>query len=269
MPVTVGLAGYAHHVERRTVDGLSFLVAEGMEREGFLVAFSERAGGVSGAPFDSLNLGYATGDRGEHVRENRDRLVRALGIPPFAIGKQAHGSHLVRVGEKAAGAGFQGPPSPLGEADVLAVSRPQLPVAVLVADCVPLALASPDQGLIAAVHAGWRGLAAGVVPNTLSAFEQPGRVLAAIGPSIGPCHYEVGDDVAAAVGRGSEAGVRTERRDGRLFLDLSGTVARILRALGVRTIDRSDVCTACEPQRFFSHRRDGETGRQSLVALRL
>jgi YfiH family protein len=238
-----------------------------MERRGFLVAFSERAGGVSEAPFDTLNLGYATGDRPEHVRENRDRLVRALGIPPFAIGMQAHGSSVVRVGEKRAGAGFEGPPSPLGEADVLAVSRSQLPVAVLAADCVPLALASPDHGLLVAVHAGWRGMAASVVESALQAFERPDRILAAIGPSIGSCHYEVGEDVALTVASGSEAGAVTERRDGRLFLDLSGSVARVLRAAGVRRIESADVCTAHEPKRFFSHRRGGQTGRQGMVAL--
>ena len=240
-----------------------------MEREGFLVAYSERSGGVSEAPFDALNLGYATGDRPKHVRENRDRLVGALGIAPFAIGKQAHGSHVVRVGEERAGAGFEGPPSPLGEADVLAVSLPHVPVALLVADCVPLALASPDEGLLVAVHAGWRGLADGVVETALSTFERPGRVMAAIGPSIGPCHYEVGDDVAVAVTAGSNAEAVTERRDGRLFLDLAGTVERILRDAGVSRIETSGVCTACEPQRYFSHRRDRETGRQGMVALRV
>jgi YfiH family protein len=263
------LAGYALRVERRTLDhGVTVLVATELERAGFVVAFSERTGGVSEPPFDSLNLGYATGDRAEHVRENRDRVVRALGIPPFAIGKQAHGSQIVRVGQRRAGAGFDGPLSPLGDADILAVSRSQLPVAVLVADCVPLALASPDQGVLLAVHAGWRGIVAGVVEKALSAFDLPGQVLAAIGPSIGPCHYEVGEDVALAVATSSRTGAVTDRRDGRLFLDLPGTVARVLRAAGVLSIERSEVCTACEGERFFSHRRDGETGRQAMVTLR-
>jgi polyphenol oxidase len=250
-------------------DGLAFLVPEEMERAGFLVAYSERTGGVSEAPFDALNLGYATGDRPERVRENRDRVVRALGIPPFAIGKQAHGTSAVRVEEERAGAGFEGPPSPLGEADILTVSRPGVPVALLVADCVPLALASQEEGLLVAVHAGWQGMAAGVIAAALSAFDEPERVLAAIGPSIGPCHYEVGGDVARAVATGSRVEAVTERRDGRLFLDLPGTVARVLRATGVTSIERSDLCTACERPRFFSHRRDVETGRQGMVAVRL
>jgi YfiH family protein len=244
------------------------LVAEGMERAGFLVAYTERTGGVSEAPFDALNLGYATGDRAERVRENRDRVVRALGIPPFAIGKQAHGTSAVRVEEERAGAGFDGPPSPLGDADILSVSQPGVPVALLVADCVPLALASPDEGLLVAVHAGWRGMAAGIIEAALSSFDEPERVLAAIGPSIGSCHYEVGEDVARAVATGSPAAAVTERRDARLFLDLPGTVSRVLRGAGVSSIETSDLCTACERPRFFSHRRDAETGRQGMVAAR-
>jgi YfiH family protein len=257
-------------VERRELDGgAAVLVPAGLESLGFLVVYSERTGGVSEGPFDSLNLGYATGDRPEHVRENRDRLTRSLEVPPFAAAHQVHGAGVARVGEKRAGAGFEGPPSPLGQADALAVSRPQVPVAVLVADCVPLALASPEEGLLVAVHAGWRGLAAGVVGQALRSFDRPGRVLAAIGPSIGPCHYEVGEDVALAVAAGSDAGAVTERRDGGLFLDLPGTVARVLRAAGVRKIERAEECTVDEPARFFSHRRDGETGRQAMVAVRL
>lgn len=93
-------------------------------------------------------------------------------------------------------------------------------------------------------------------------------VHAAIGPAIGPCHYEVGEDVARAVGEGSSVGAVTDRRDGRLFLDLAATASRALRAAGIETIDHAEVCTACEEDRFFSHRRDGVTGRQALVAVR-
>jgi YfiH family protein len=263
------LERYAHRVERRTLDhGVTVLVPTELERVGFFVAYSERIGGVSQPPFDSLNLGYATGDRPEHVRENRDRLVQALGVPTFAVAKQGHGANVLRVGDTRVGAGFGGPPSPLGEADALAVSRPGLAVAVLVGDCVPVALASPERGVLVGVHAGWRGMAADILGRALAAVEGPG-VLAAIGPCIGPCHYEVGEDVALAVSAGSETGAVTDRRDGRLFLDLPGTVARVLGAAGVRSIEMADVCTACQAERFFSHRRDGETGRQSMVALRI
>jgi polyphenol oxidase len=261
------LAGYAHRVERRTVDGVTFLVPTELEERGFLVTFSERTGGASEPPFDSLNIGYATGDRPEHVRENRNRLTRAVGVPPFAAAHQVHGATVVRVGEQRAGAGFEGPPSPLGRADVLVVSHPGIPVAVLVADCVPVALASPDRGMLALVHAGWRGLANDVVGHAVASFDRGGMV-AAIGPSIGPCHYEVGEDVATAVAAGSAVGALTERRDGKLFLDLPGTITRVLHSAGVREIETAGVCTACHPKRFFSHRRDGVTGRQAMVAWR-
>jgi hypothetical protein len=111
-------------------------------------------------------------------------------------------------------------------------------------------------------------MAADVVGHALRSFDRLGGVFASIGPAIGPCHYEVAEDVALAVAAGSESGAVTDRREGKLFLDLPGTVAGVLRAAGVRRIERAEVCTACRPERFFSHRRDGETGRQSMVALR-
>jgi polyphenol oxidase len=254
-------------VERRPLgDGLVALVSPPLERRGVLAAFTERTGGASPPPFDSLNLGLRTGDHSGRVMANRRRLVAALGIGPFAIGEQVHGARLARVGRRRAGAGFLRAAEAVAAADALAVTRSRRPVAVLAADCVPLVLAS--DGLVVAVHAGWRGLAAGIVDRAVSAFQ--GRMSsAAVGPAIGPCHYEVGEDVAAAVEAGSSEGALVERRGGRLFLDLRGTVARVLREAGLRSVDVSEECTACQAGRFFSHRRDGETGRQAAVAMRL
>lgn len=254
---------------RHLNDGTHVLVAPALEDRGFLAACSERESGVSRPPFATLNLAFHTGDDPGSVRRNRRHVIEALGIPPPAFLRQAHGARLVRVGEKRAGAGFEDPDDHAGEADVATATRPRLPMAILTADCLPIALASPSEGRLVLVHAGWRGLAAGVIEAGLRAFERPSGVLAAIGPAIGPCHYEVGEDVALAVAAGSTEGARTERRDGRLFLDLPGTAARVLRGGGVRTIDRAEECTACEESRFFSHRRDGQTGRQALVGMRL
>lgn len=255
-------------MERRALtDGLHALVPEGLEARGVLAAFTERDGGVSRAPYDSLNLALHTGDRPSDVRTNRERAVSALGLERFAAAEQVHGSAVVRLGQTRASRGWDEPP--IEGADALAVTRPGLAVAVLVADCLPIALVSPGEDLLVAVHAGWRGLAAGVIDAALGSFERPGGVHAAIGPAIGPCHYEVGEDVALAVAAGSAAGAVTERRDGGLFLDLPATASRVLRAAGVRRIDRTDLCTACEEDRFFSYRRDGVTGRQALVAVRL
>jgi YfiH family protein len=140
-------------------------------------------------------------------------------------------------------------------------------LAVLVADCVPVALASRDEKTLAVVHAGWRGLVAGVVTTAVSAFARPASIRAAIGPCIGSDHYEVGEDVAAFVAEaaGHQAVVH---RDGAWFADLAAAVASVLSRRGVEVVDRAGLCTACLQDAFYSHRRDGRTGRQALVAVR-
>jgi YfiH family protein len=255
-------------MERRELgSGAYGMVSAALEARGFLAVFTERTGGVSPAPYDTLNLGLQTGDASERVMQNRRRLMGGLDVAPFAAGEQVHGARLARVGPTQAGAGFEDDGSAIGGVDALSVSRRDLPVAVLVADCVPIALGSPEEHLLVVVHAGWRGMAAGILARAVSEFERASGVLAAVGPAIGPCHYEVDDDVALAVASGSEAGAVTERRNGRRYVDLPGTAARSLRASGVRRIEVSGLCTACLPDRFFSHRRDGVAGRQALLAV--
>jgi YfiH family protein len=245
------------------------LVSTTLEQAGFLAAFTERTGGVSSPPFDTLNCSLATADDPANGRENRARVIEGLGIPPFATGYQVHGTKLVRVGAKRRGAGFEDPQTRVPEADGLFTKSPGLPLAVLAADCLPLILASPREGMVAVVHAGWRGLAAGILPRAVEVFEHPQEVRAVVGPAIGPDHYEVGEDVALAVASASEAGAVTVRRGSSLRLDLPASARAALKALGVRRIELAEVCTACEPKRFFSHRRDGTTGRQAAVAMRL
>jgi YfiH family protein len=216
------------------------------------VVFSTRAGGVSEGPYASLNLGLLTGDDRASVRENRRRLLMAAGAHPERASwpRQVHGKGVV----KANGTG--------AEADAIWTDERQRPLIVVTADCVPLALARLDgTPAIALVHVGWKGLVAGVVAAARAALG--GRhVAAAVGPGIGPCCYEVQEDVAgpvrAAFGLGLVRGTR---------LDLPGAVERALRGAGVARVDRLDSCTACDPERFFSHRRDrGLTGRQGAVA---
>ncbi|MGH2675254.1 MAG: polyphenol oxidase family protein [Actinomycetota bacterium] len=242
------------------------LVAPRLERRGVLAAFTERGGGVSDPPFHSLNLGFRTGDDLQRVRRNRHRMVEALGIPPFSTARHVHGTELVRVTKVGAGAGFEDPATALGEADAVATDLPGLPVAVLVADCLPIVLVADD--LLVLVHAGWRGLAAGILATAASELGDPSAASAAIGPAIGPCHYEVGPEVVDAVDRGSPGGAVVERRDGRMALDLEATASRALAASGVSDIEVMGGCTACQPERFFSHRRDGRTGRHVMVAMR-
>lgn len=256
-------------MDRRVLEGgIHVLVPDRLEADGFLVAFTERAGGVSEDAFRSLNLGLRCGDDPARALENRRRVCGAVGMPPFALVRQIHGTRIVRAGRKRIGAGFEDPSTALGSADAITTSSRGVALAVLAADCVPVVLADPAAGRLAVVHAGWRGVAEGVLRSAVGCFSNPAEVRAAVGPAIGPDHYEVGEDVAGAVSAASPGGAVTRPSGSRILLDLPATVARILGALGVRSIDREEVCTACEPERFFSHRRDGITGRQALVAMR-
>lgn len=256
-------------MDRRQLDGgITVLVPERLESEGFLVAFTERGGGVSSDRFHSLNLGLRCGDDPGNALENRWRVCRAIGMPPFSLARQVHGARVLVADREPPGAGFEDPSAALGDADAIITSASAVPVAVLTADCVPVALAHPRTGRLAVVHAGWRGVANGVIQEAVGCFEKPAEVRAAVGPAVGPDHYEVGEDVAGAVSAASAVGAVTTREHSRLLLNLAATVARILRELGVRAIEVEEVCTACEPDRFFSHRRDGITGRQALLAMR-
>jgi len=129
--------------------------------------------------------------------------------------------------------------------------------------------ASAAEDRIAIAHAGWRGLAAGIVGVVAGLFERGSDVRVALGPAIGPDHCVVGADVALAVAAGTQAGAVTERRNGTTRLDLAGTIRAELRALGIRRVDDTGLCTACESGRFFSFRRDEVTGRQAGVAVKL
>jgi YfiH family protein len=253
---------------RALAEGIHALVPEGLESAGFVVAFTERSGGVSEDPFHSLNLGLRCGDDPARALENRRRLCGAVGIPPFALVRQVHGDRVVRAGRSRVGAGFEDPSTALGSADAIVTSARRVPLAVLTADCVPVVLADPTTGRFAVVHAGWRGVARGILGSAVDRFPDPSKLLAAVGPAIGPDHYPVGEDVAEAVSAASPRGAVTSRSDSRILLDLPATVTRILGDAGIRAIDTAEACTACEPERFFSHRRDGVTGRQAVVAMR-
>jgi polyphenol oxidase len=257
-------------LERRAVEGLRVVVAADCEADGFLVAFTERHPGGSSSPFDTLNLSLAVGDDRERVGQNRDALCHAFGIDGFAVGQQVHGAGIARVEPESSDAGFRDHGAAFPATDALVTDARGVGVAVLVADCVPVALASPATGRVAVVHAGWRGTAARVMQRTLDAFGETSDIRAAIGPAIGPDHYEVGSGVIDALGGVGPVRVAERTAAGRCRVDLPGTVEAILEDRGVRRIERSFDCTACLADRFFSHRRDGRrTGRQALVAMRL
>jgi YfiH family protein len=236
------------------VDSALFLIARSLPvRHGFTI----RSGGVSEGKRASLDLGPAT-DAGADVHENRTRLARAAGLAPerLALAEQVHGTAVVRAS-----------PGALPEADALWTDAPGAWIGIRTADCVPVLLCSEDGARVAAVHSGWRGTVARIaevaVGTLARAGTPPGALRAAIGPSIGVCCYEVGEDLAV---RFLEAfGDDVVRRDGaRPRLDLRRAVRRTLVAAGVPEEAIEDVpgCNACEPARFFSHRRDrGGTGR--------
>ena len=218
------------------------------------VVFSTREGGVSEGPFTSLNLGRATADEPERVNENRRRLCAEIGAQPdaLAMNYQHHSADVLRARPGCRDA----------HGDGIWTDERGLPLLALAADCLPIALARANGSgpALALLHAGWRGLLEGIVAAGVSALG--GRaVAAALGPAIGPCCYEVGEDVADRFRRAFGFGLYRERR-----LDLWTAAERALRVAGCVRVDRIDLCTACSPARFFSHRRDeGLTGRQGVI----
>jgi YfiH family protein len=215
------------------------------------VAFSTRRGGVSSGPYESLNLGLLTDDEPDNVEENRRRLCAAIGADPerLAMNRQVHAATVNR-----AAAGERGK-----EGDGLWTDVPGVPMLKLTADCLPVALARQNgRPALALLHAGRLGLLEGILETGVAALG--GKVAAAVGPGIGPCCYEVGDEIADAYrGRFGAAAVRGRN------LDLWTVTEQILRDAGVTSVERLDVCTSCNAE-FFSHRRDGGvTGRQGVI----
>lgn len=210
-------------MEWREADGVEWLEAS---LPGARVAFSTRTGG--------------------DVKESRVPLANALGLSPdrIAIARQVHGAELALNGGSA---------GEIVAADGHVITEPGRAALVFVADCLPVALTGP--GGVAMLHCGWRGLAAGIVARGAAAVD---ATAAAIGPGIGPCCYEVGDEVLAAF-----AGLGPGIASGRM-LDLSEVAGRLLREAGVERVEAAGLCTSCEQARFFSYRRDaGRTGRQA------
>lgn len=231
---------------------------------GVEVAFTSRAGGVSSGPFRSLNLGALTADDAANVAENRRRAVSAAGGDGTAatMAWQVHGADVREVdGRPAPGRFLEPGVESFPKSDGLATSMPGRPLVLLTADCLPIAIARPDGRRLALLHAGWRGLAAGIVERGVAAVGD--GAAAAVGPGAGPCCYEVGDDVADVLrGRFGDDVVR----DGRADLWLAAR--RALEGAGVADVEVAGECTICGGERYFSHRRDrGTTGRQGVVGV--
>jgi purine-nucleoside/S-methyl-5'-thioadenosine phosphorylase / adenosine deaminase len=227
-----------------------------IELPGARAVFSTRRGGHSSGPYESLNLGWLTDDDPRAVARNRAALREELNAPPLSFVHQVHGAEVRRI--------MHGTPQPRERprVDGQATDQSDVALAALVADCLPIALAAPGQ--VAMLHAGWRGLAIGMVAAGVRAMREMGgngELSAAIGPGAGPCCYEAGEDVHEPFAAIAEA------HHGR-NLDLKAVARRQLRDAGVTTIADIGICTICsDPGLLFSHRRDrGLTGRQAGVA---
>jgi YfiH family protein len=221
--------------------------------------FSTRRGGVSDGPFASLNLGRLTADDPANVDVNRDRLAAAIGGPRerFLYGRQVHGATVRRATEP------PGDGRSHGEEDGQATALAGHPALVFVADCLPVLLAA--DGAVAAIHAGWRGIAAGVLAEGVAALRDvggTGPVTALIGPGARGCCYEVGEEVHAVF-------AARDARRGERNLDLAAIVRAELAETGAAAVHDVGLCTMCWFGLFFSHRRDGGvTGRQAGVVWR-
>ena len=262
-------------LECREVEGraLPLLVSPVIPRE-CAHGFTTRAGGVSPPPYDTFNLGFSWGDQRDNVLENRRRLRAWLGAERLFLVRQVHGPVAVVVRE-----GDTPEQVAVHEADALVTAVPGHALGAMSADCVPLLLADPRTGACAAAHAGWRGVVAGVATAAVQALarahgSRPADVRVAMGPSIGPCCFEVGEEVVDAFRalRAGDDGVVIERPGRKPHINLRRSLALELQAAGLDTahIDGGGECTKCDPQgRFYSYRRDNtRTGQHLAVIVR-
>lgn len=246
--------------------------------DGISHGISTRHGGVSPDPYATLNVGLSTGDSEENVLENRRRFVQALGVAlqDVAVGRLSHGSEItvvrgdsdrrVRPVRTQVTSGQR-----VFHSDAAISDRPGEHVFLTFADCVPIVFADLRRGVVGAAHAGWRGTALGIAPAVVRSMQvefgsHPRDIVVGIGPSIGPCCYEVGTEVLT-VFRGNGSFPVSRVAGGRIWLDLWATNERQLREVGIAptSIENPRICTSCHVSRFFSHRAEGgKTGRFAL-----
>lgn len=219
-----------------------------------------RMGGVSQAPWDTLNLGSHVGDSTEDVNRNRAILCECLGIDIASVGwlNQVHGTDVVDL-----------PAAGLVRADASTTWSRGNVCAVLTADCLPVLFCDPATGQVAAAHAGWRGLADGVLEQVVARFGNPAGVLAWLGPAIGPDRFEVGPEVREAFllddPLAADAFAASPSREGHYLADICQLARQRLATAGVLQVYGGEFCTVTDQQRFFSYRRDGQTGRMASL----
>ena len=256
-------------VEARFINNIELLMADNISADH---AFTTRHGGVSKAPFDSLNLGLHRGDDDDCVAENRRRLAAALGFDPqkLVLTHQTH-SDIVRPVTSRDAVGFDHRLYP--ESDAIITNEPGVALWIFTADCTPILLEDPVTGAVGAVHAGWRGTASAIVSKTVEKMCSlygcdPKNIRAAIGPNIGFCCFETDGDVPKAMverfGQGAMPFIRQQGE--KYYVNLKELNALALRQVGVENIAISDACTVCQCDRFWSHRvTKGVRGSQGAI----
>lgn len=256
-------------IRTKTLNNIELLVADNI---GAVHGFTTRHGGVSPAPFDSLNLGLHRGDKDENVAENRRRLANALGfdMEKLVLTHQTH-SDIVRVVTSADAVGFDHRLYP--QSDAIITNEPGVALWVFTADCTPILLQDPVTGAVGAVHAGWRGTASAIVAKTvekmcLTFHCDPKNIRAAIGPNIGFCCFETDRDVPQAMldtfGDAAKPFIRQQGE--KYYVNLKELNALALRQVGVKDIAICDACTVCQCDRFWSHRvTKGVRGSQGAI----
>lgn len=248
------------------MSGPELMLPEWPAPAGVRAAFTLRAGGVSRPPFDTCNIAAHVGDDPQAVGENRARLRASLALPAEpAWLEQVHGQRVVDLDRQTAlGA--------LGPADAAVTRTAGRVCAIQVADCMPVLFTATDGSVVGAAHAGWRGLAGGVLEATVRAMRTaPRELLAWIGPAIGQAHFEVGEEVRTAFleGDAGAAAAFIANDRGRWQGDLASLARRRLEALGLIRIYGGGWCTYTDPLKFFSYRRDGRSGRMAALVWRL
>lgn len=241
----------------KLISGKAFICPEWPAPAKVQAVSTTRLGGTSHPPWDSLNLGDHVGDDPSAVTANRQHLMQTTKLPePPCWLQQVHGTHLVQASRQTC------------EADASTTVQSGIVCAVMTADCLPLLLCDRQGRQVAAVHAGWRGLAAGVIEKTLDGFDcQPRDILAWMGPAIGPAAFEVGSEVRQAfVGQNPHAvQAFKENRANHWLADIYQLARLRLFSKGVQQVFGGDYCTYSDAQRFFSYRRDGQTGRMASL----
>ena len=242
----------------------SYLRPQWPAAPGVCAAFTLRGGGVSRGRYEGFNLGAHVGDDPDAVARNRAELRRALALPrePLWL-EQVHGTQVIDAAHFAC-------PGPAPRADAAVSLGIGAVLAVLVADCLPVLLAARDGTAVAVAHAGWRGLSAGVLEATIAALGRCGALQAWLGPCIGPEHFEVGEEVLEAFTAHEPAAAAAFARNarGRWQCDLQQLARARLDALGIEAVYADRSCSFAEPQRFYSYRRDGATGRMAALIWR-